>query len=467
MTEKNIPLHEMASEDRIDSVRSILEEHKVPEKNWKLTSFLMGVGIEEAEKNGVNLDEAAGNVTSDVEVIAKMMQPMITRGFGQTAAAEICGVWPMKSDQGKIAYMTNHFTNDQANPVKSSDGQVLTLADSSAFTAGATISNSTASAIGTVRYVQSEAHTIFVELSSGSFGVGDSVDDASPYVAEESTVSVKYTTEIAQNVFSSYSEFATILAGENASTTIKEVELEVNLKSVEAENHKLRTRYSREFEARMRDYYGLDADGLTDSVMAMAFKQELNRRIFQEVLDASTSGGTSTWDYNVDSDGRWEEEKIKTLMTKLNFESADILQANFMEAGNYIVMDPITFSFCKSYGYIDMSMLEGNMAQPMKYPFVGILNGLFRVYVNPWLRSRTLSIGMKDFSGDPAAETRAGIFFNPYLAMDITKTIQDANGQPVKFAWSMYGFTAHPLAATSGTNDFFRRVNVSNLPNHA
>ena len=113
-----------------------------------------------------------------------------------------------------------------------------------------------------------------------------------------------------------------------------------------------------------------------------------------------------------------------------------------------------------------MTGVPGGMAQPMKNPFVGVLNGSFRVYVNPWLKARTISMGMKDFSGDPEAETRAGLFFHPYLGIDITKTVLDANGQPVKFLWSMYGFTHHPLAATTGNQDFFRRVNVTNLPSY-
>ena len=469
-------LLEMANLDKVDVLEKagLFEGTDIKDdRKKKILAYMYAVNENDAEVAGVDfekLDETAGNTTADVNVLAKMMSPIITRGFGQASAMEICGTWPLKTDQGRIAYMRNFYTNDQANPVRTPSDAVsglnlgigMVVADASAFAVGGAIT-SDGGATGVVRFINS--NSMFVEVTAGTFAVGDNLDNANPYVGAETTCSEVYSSEIAHNVFGRYTQFASIYAGEIATTTIKEAEIGIDLMNVQADSHKIRMRYTNEFTHRLRDYYGIDADALTDSCASLAFRQGLNRDVFDRVFALGTTGGTSGWDYVNDTDGRWEEEKIKTLMTTLNFRSADILNANFMIPGNYIIVDPIIYAFFVSYGYLDTTMLPGGMAQPMKNAFVGILNGSFRVYVNPWLRQRTIVMGSKDFSGEESAETRAGLFFHPYLALDVTKTIQDSSGQPVKFFQSFYGFTSHPFSATVGTNDFFRRINVTQLPN--
>ena len=459
------PLHELNEATRIEQAREILEKEKVDESKWSVTSFLMGVAEQHAIDNGVKLDE--DNVTGDIDVLARMTAPMITRGFAQTSAMEICGVFPMSTDQGKIAYMQNFYTNDSAVPSKPSETQILILADASAFAVAGVIEGDSAGTnpTATVLYIEDNSMLIKITTAGTGFVVGMDVDNASAFSSAETTISSVMSSEIGLSIFKDYMAFSTIADAEAASTTIKEIELSVDLANVTAVDHELRIRYTKQFNARLRDNYGEDADSLTDSIGIMAFRQSLNKEIFSRVLSASTTGGTYAWNFTSVA-GRWEEEKVKTLVTALNFRQADILTANFMEGGTFGVIDPITFAFLKSYGHIDTSVLAGGMAQPMKNPFVGILNGSLRMYVNPWLQTRTISVGMKDFSGDKSADTRAGIFFHPYLAIDIQRTVDASTGQNVKYLWSMYGFTDHPLTASSGSNDFFRRINCSNLPHY-
>lgn len=463
---KHQPLHTLVAEERIEICKEVLEKNNVPKEKWAFVSYMMGVQEEHAINAGVNLeklDEDNGNVTGDINVVAKMMSPMITRGFAQSAATEICGLWPMQGDQGKIAYMRNFYTEDMVHPVKPVNGKIFIVGDSSAFTEDGVVTGQ-GGGKGIPRYI--EGNAMFVEITSGSFSNNEKLDNVDPYVSEKTTITKLLPTEVGPYVFSNYSKFATIALGENASADIKEIELGIDLANVTAEDHKMRMRFTREMGAKLKSYYGLDADVLTDNIAAMAFKQELNRRVFKEVFDAATIGGSSTWAYDTDPDGRWELEKIKNLMTKLNFSAANILQSNFIDQGNYIVIDSILYAFFNSYGYLDMTDVPGKMAQPMKNAFVGVLNGSFRTYVNPWMYTQAICMGMKDFSGGPEAETRAGLFFHPYLGLDITKTVHSDTGQPVKFLWSMYGFTLHPLHNTVGTNDFFRRINPINLPDH-
>ena len=413
------------------------------------------------------LNETAGQTTADINVIAKLMMPIITRGFGQTSAIEICGTWPLKQDQGRIPYMRHYYTNDQANPLTTPEdgtsgqnvGIGLVVGNGALFAVGNPIING-AGATGVVRYI--EGNSLFVELTAGAFAVGDNVSVAG---GADTPVFESWSSEVAHNVFAQYPRFATIYQGEIAVTDIKEAQIGLDLMNVQADSHKLRIRYTFEFVHRMRDYYNADGEALLENTASLVFSQGLNKDVFNRAFTAGTVGGTSGWDYVADSDGRFEEEKIKGMMTMLNFRSADLLNSNFMLDGSFLIVDPIILAFFNSYGYVDTSMLPGGMAQPMKNAFCGILNGKFRLYCNPWLRSRTIIVGCKDFSGDSDAETRAGIFFHPYRALDSIQTIQDQTGQPVKYYTSFYGFTNHPFSATVSGNDFFRRVNITSLPN--
>lgn len=475
---KKVNLLEKTADERVEllSEAGVFEANEVTDKQkQKILSYMLAVNENDVvEGTGVDLDnlqETAGNTTADVNVLARMMNPIIMRGFGQSSAIEICGTWPMKQDQGRIAYMRNFYTNDQADPLTTpSDaisGQnvgIAVVVDNSAPFAVADGVTSESGATGTIRYI--ESNTLLIEWTNATtFDIGDGLEIGAWTNNPDADITEVFSSEITHNVFGRYAEFASIYAGEIATTTIKECEIGVDLMNVNADSHKMRMRYTNEFTHRLRDYYGLDADTLTDSCATLAFRQGLNRNVFDRCFDLGTAGGLHGWDYIDDSDGRWEEEKIKTLMTFLNFRSTDILSANFMVQGSFIIVSPLMYSFFVSYGYLDTSVLPGGMAQPMKNAFVGILNGTLRVYVNPWLRGANIVMGSKDFSGEDASETRAGLFFHPYLGLDVVKTIQDQSGQPVKFFTSFFGFTSHPFSDTVGANDFFRRAVVTRLPN--
>lgn len=458
-------LSKIPVETLIENYSEVLDKYKVPTEKRGFIAHMLELQVSEMKEKSQWLSERG--TTSDVATVDKVIIPMITRGYKNVIANDLFGVWPMASDTGKFFFMTNNIVGDGQGDsgnthAEPGDGQILVLSDASSFAVGDAVENSGSTAKGYVIY--KEDNTIFIKKTLSAFAVGDAVDDATPYSATAATVSAIWPASVAPYVFREYSKFASIAAGEAASTTIKEVELKISSDTVTAENHKIKSRYTWEELRRLKDYHNMEGDKIINGLGAQYFAQELNRRALYEIKSSATTGGQSTWNYST-ADGRYSLEKIKNLLTSINVKSAELLRVNHIGLGNYLVMDLETWAAIDSLGYIDKSGISVNgVADVMNNPYVGVLLGRYKVYVDVWETSNIVNIGMKDFSGGPQAETKAGKFFCPYIPIDIKSTIEDASGQPVKFFWSMYAFKDHPFAATVGSNDFFRRIDVANLP---
>jgi hypothetical protein len=104
--------------------------------------------------------------------------------------------------------------------------------------------------------------------------------------------------------------------------------------------------------------------------------------------------------------------------------------------------------------------------------FAGVLNGRYRVYIDPYAGNNYLVVGYK---GSSAFD--AGLFYCPYVPLQMYRAVGENSFQPKIGFKTRYGMVANPFAEggiTSGaatalgrlqtnTNVYYRRVNVSNL----
>lgn len=435
----------------------LMELYKVPVQNRPQVAVL----VENMKRNAPHLLKEV-TTNAEISAIEKNIMPMIMRAMPATVGSEIFGFQPLNADTGVFFHMNQYYTNDSANNIPQAECIYMILGDATAFAVGDPITTDGAGAgVGVVRY--KESNRLLVDLTSGTFAVGNNVDDANPYAAADTTISDTGPAILGYRLFSDYSAAASIAAGEALSTDMKELEFGIGKTTVTAISHKIKMRYTHEVINSLRDYQNLDGDMIVSSTGANAFVQELNLKIMNLVKDYGTTGGVETFNYAA-ADGRWEVEKIQNLVSKINRVSAQILKANKMGGATYVIIDPITHSFLSANKMIDSSMLPGGVAMPERNPFVGILNGIYRVYVNVHESSTVVTMGWKDFSGAADSELRAGAFFCPYLPVQRITTIGEDDGQPRAFFHSFYAFAAHPFAANSGGNDFFRRINISGLP---
>jgi hypothetical protein len=99
--------------------------------------------------------------------------------------------------------------------------------------------------------------------------------------------------------------------------------------------------------------------------------------------------------------------------------------------------------------------------------FAGVLNGRYRVYIDPYAGSNYLVVGYK---GSSAFD--AGLFYCPYVPLQMVRAVGENSFQPKIGFKTRYGMVANPFAEgsaqgngalTRDVNEYYRRVRVSNL----
>ena len=101
--------------------------------------------------------------------------------------------------------------------------------------------------------------------------------------------------------------------------------------------------------------------------------------------------------------------------------------------------------------------------------FAGVLNGRFRVYVDPFAGGNYLIVGYK---GSSAFD--AGLFYCPYVPLQMVRAVGENSFQPKIGFKTRYGMVANPFAEgdagsqglgalTANVNKYYRKVRISNL----
>ena len=100
--------------------------------------------------------------------------------------------------------------------------------------------------------------------------------------------------------------------------------------------------------------------------------------------------------------------------------------------------------------------------------FAGVLNGRFRVYIDPYaIGGNYFTVGYK---GSSAFD--AGLFYCPYVPLQMVRAVDQATFQPKIGFKTRYGIVANPFAegltAAKGaldvnSNVYYRKVIVTNL----
>jgi len=101
--------------------------------------------------------------------------------------------------------------------------------------------------------------------------------------------------------------------------------------------------------------------------------------------------------------------------------------------------------------------------------FAGVLNGRFRVYVDPFAGGNYLVVGYK---GSSAFD--AGLFYCPYVPLQMVRAVGENSFQPKIGFKTRYGMVANPFAQgdvgsqglgslANNVNKYYRKVRVTNL----
>lgn len=241
--------------------------------------------------------------------------------------------------------------------------------------------------------------------------------------------------------------------------------------SVVATSRNLKAEYTYELAQDLKAVHGLDAEQELSTILSHEIINEMNREMVRTIYNCAQVGaqvGTATpgvFDLDVDSNGRWSVEKWKGLMFQIEREANRIYQTTRRGRGNYIVASADVVSALSMAGVLDSgSNLKNSLTvDEASNTFAGILNGRYKVYVDPFISNGTASQSLLvGYKGESRMD--AGVFYCPYIPLQMYKA-QDHNSFQPKIAYrTRYGIVANPFGSlAAGSNSYFRKILVSNL----
>jgi hypothetical protein len=262
-------------------------------------------------------------------------------------------------------------------------------------------------------------------------------------------------------------------------TAFGQMAFSIEKTSVTAKTRALKAEYSIELAQDMKSVHGLDAEGELSNILSTEILAEINREVIRTIYTTAKAGaavGTATagtFDLDVDSNGRWSVEKFKGLMFQIEREANAIGQQTRRGRGNFIITSADVASALAMAGVLDYTpALQGNSAlniDDTSTTFAGVLNGKYKVYVDPYTanvsNTQFFVVGYKG-----ASAFDAGLFYCPYVPLQLVRAVDPATFQPKIGFKTRYGLVANPFVSLDGTggltaneNYYYRRVKVTNL----
>ena len=398
-----------------------------------------------AEAAPANSMGASSSTASDgsVDIFDPVLISLVRRAMPNLIAYDICGVQPMTGPTGLIFAMKSRFGSQ----------------------AGA-------------EALFNEADTDFSARDAASdTGSPDAQSGTNPATLNDSPSAGTYTTGSGMST----AQAETLGDG---SDEFAEMAFSIDKVTVTAKSRALKAEYTMELAQDLKAIHGLDAETELANILSSEILSEINREVVRTIYSHAKAGAqvnTTTagiFDLDTDSNGRWSVEKFKGLMYQLERDANAIAQKTRRGKGNLIICSADVASALQMAGVLDYApALSSNLnVDDTGNTFAGVLNGKFRVYVDPYAANVSASqyyvVGYKGTS-----PYDSGLFYCPYVPLQMVRAVGQNSFQPKIGFKTRYGMVQNPFATSAGTgaldnsgavaasaqNEYYRRVKVTNI----
>ena len=395
-----------------------------------MTSLLTETPTNQATTGGFGSDNAGPQAGYDPVLIS-----LVRRAMPNLIAYDIAGVQPMTGPTGLIFAMRSKYNAMSGNTSVAPEA-FYNEADTN-FSGAASPAQAGATGTGTTNTVGSPA--------SANTGLG-------------------LTTSAAEAL------------GDGNGTNFAEMAFSIEKVSVTAKSRALKAEYTTELAQDLKAVHGLDAETELANILSSEILVEINREVVRSIYTSAVSGAANTasagtFDMDVDANGRWSVEKFKGLMFQIEQEANAIAKATRRGKGNIVICSSDVASALQMAGVLDYTPALNSNALNVDdtgNTFAGVLNGRFRVYIDPYAGDNYVVVGYKGSSSFDA-----GVFYCPYVPLQMYRAVGEDSFQPKIGFKTRYGMVANPFARggaaandgtiTAGSNVYYRRVLVRNL----
>jgi hypothetical protein len=291
--------------------------------------------------------------------------------------------------------------------------------------------------------------------------------------------------------------------------------------SVTAKTRALKAEYTTELAQDLKAVHGLDAETELANILSTEILAEINREVVRTIYGVAKLGGqfrdlqyggaTAVGDaayglpasrglgdvgpfarfgggiYDIvnDADGRWSAERWRGLMFQIEREANVIAKETRRGKGNVVICDSDTASALAMGGFLNISpaLNVGLDIDDTGNTFAGVLNGKYKVYIDPYVDANTSNYGTNTAQNFVCVGYRgtnpydAGLFYCPYVPLQMVRAVGENTFQPKIGFKTRYGLVSNPFVTTNSSpngtpdgetltmrvNPYYRILRIINL----
>lgn len=374
--------------------------------------------------------------TGAIDTFDPILISLVRRTMPNLVAYDLCGVQPMTGPTGLIFAMRSRYANQTGD-----------------------------------ENFYNEVNTAWASVTSGNT---QNFGQANLNLGGNSSVVVSGNSQT-YNFAGGMSTAQAEALGTDSNAVFAQMSFSIEKVTVTAKSRALKAEYTMELAQDLKAIHGLDAETELSNILSAELMAEINREVVRTIILCASTGTPNTvtagtFDLDVDSNGRWSAEKYKGLMMQIDIEANALAKATRRGKGNIILCSSDVASALQNGGNFDYApALNSNQLNPddTGNTFVGVLNGKYRVYIDPYSGGNFFVVGYKG-----ANAMDAGIFYCPYIPLQMVRAVEPSTFQPKIGFKTRYGMVGNPYAGglsvqngvlTQNSNVYYRRSLVQNI----
>jgi hypothetical protein len=365
-----------------------------------------------------------GNIASYDPILISLVR----RALPNLIAYDICGVQPMTGPTGLIFAMRSKYSSQGGT-------EALFNEANTGFA-----STNAAGANGNVSGSLTNTNPVFALSDATTYGVGAGM-----------------TTARAEAL------------GDDSGNAFAEMAFSIEKVTVTARSRALKAEYTMELAQDLKAVHGLDAETELANILSTEILAEINREVVRSIYRTATAGAqygvttAGTFDLDTDSNGRWSVEKFKGLVFQIEREANAIARATRRGKGNVLIVSSDVASALAMAGVLDYTpALQANLnVDDTGNTFAGTLHGRVKVYIDPYFGGSANGDELVTVGYKGTSPYDAGIFYCPYVPLQMVRAIGQDTFQPKIGFKTRYGMVANPFATSAGDGVVGSRDNAA------
>ena len=389
--------------------------------------------------------------TGNIDTFDPVLISLVRRAMPNLIAYDICGVQPMTGPTGLIFAMRSQYANS-----------------TNATAGGETFYN--------------EVNTAFSSVTSGNTTFGQGTNGANNSIPGQTNTSPLVNSAFYNTSFGMSTAQAEAL-GADSNVAFAQMAFTIEKVTVTAKSRALKAEYTMELAQDLKAIHGLDAETELSNILSAEILAEINREVVREINITAKLGAQDNvttqgiFDLDTDSNGRWSVEKFKGLIFHIEREANAIAKATRRGKGNVLIVSSDVASAMAMAGVLSYTpQLSADLTvDDTGNTFVGTLHGRIKVYIDPYFGGSENGDELVTVGYRGASPFDAGLFYCPYVPLQMVRAIGQDTFQPKIGFKTRYGMVANPFATTAGdgvvgtrdtatqANRYYRIFRVRNL----